>query len=99
MKQAFFSISLAFGIIYSSQAKQLPPFQLKDGDRVAFLGDTLIERMQEFNHLAIPTAELPATMWSYWRYTQFLEAMVGHLSSLPSAAVGSRVSATGMGSR
>ena len=42
MKQAFFSIFLGFSLIFSIQAKQLPAFQLKDGDRVAFLGDTLI---------------------------------------------------------
>ena len=53
MKQAFFSIFLGFSLIFSIQAKQLPAFQLKDGDRVAFLGDTLIERMQEFNHLEL----------------------------------------------
>ena len=28
-------------------------FELKDGDRVAFLGDTLIERMQVHNHLEL----------------------------------------------
>ena len=53
MKQAYFSIFLGFSLIISIQAKPLPPFQLKDGDRVAFLGDTLIERMQEFNHLEL----------------------------------------------
>ena len=53
MKQAFFSIIIAIGFVFSAQAKQLQPFQLKDGDRVVFLGDTLIERMQEFNHLEL----------------------------------------------
>ena len=42
MKQAYFSIFLGFSLIFSIQAKPLPPFHLKDGDRVAFLGDTLI---------------------------------------------------------
>ena len=44
---------LAAVLAFESTARQLPPFQLKDGDRVAFLGDTLIERMQEFNHLEL----------------------------------------------
>ena len=32
-------------------------FELKDGDRVAFLGDTFIERMQavSYTHLTLPT--------------------------------------------
>ena len=34
MKQAFFSIFIAIGFVFSAQARQLPPFQLKDGDRV-----------------------------------------------------------------
>jgi putative heme-binding domain-containing protein len=51
MKQAIISIFLLFAANIS--AAPLPSFQLKDGDRVAFLGDTLIERMQEFNHLEL----------------------------------------------
>ncbi|MBT5322387.1 MAG: GDSL family lipase, partial [Verrucomicrobiales bacterium] len=40
-------------LVFEAPAAPLPLFQLKDGDRVAFLGDTLIERMQEFNHLEL----------------------------------------------
>ncbi len=43
------SLLLALNISAASP----PPFTLKSGDRVAFLGDTLIERMQEFNHLEL----------------------------------------------
>ena len=40
-------------LAFEAPAAPLPLFQLKDGDRVAFLGDTLIERMQEFNYLEL----------------------------------------------
>ena len=40
-------------LVFEAPAAPLPLFQLKDGDRVAFLGDTLIERMQAFNHLEL----------------------------------------------
>ena len=53
MKQALFSIFLGSSVLFNTHAAPLPPFQIKDGDRVAFLGDTLIERMQEFNHLEL----------------------------------------------
>ena len=41
--------SLAFG----TNAGQPSVFELKDGDRVAFLGDTFIERAQEYGHLEL----------------------------------------------
>ncbi len=43
-------VALVFLAAFESAAA---PFQLKDGDRVAFLGDALIERMQEYNHLEL----------------------------------------------
>ena len=36
-----------------SAALQLPPLQLKDGDRVAFLGDALMERAQVYGHIEL----------------------------------------------
>ena len=48
-----FFVLLVGVLAFEAPAEKLPPFQLKDGDRVAFLGDTLIERMQEFNHLEL----------------------------------------------
>ena len=40
-------------ICFATFVSAAPPFQLKDGDRVAFLGDALIERMLEHNHLEL----------------------------------------------
>ena len=37
----------------SLHAHQLPPLQLKDGDRVAFLGDALMERAQVYGHIEL----------------------------------------------
>ena len=42
-----------FLLTFSLQAFQLPPLQLKDGDRVAFLGDALMERAQVYGHIEL----------------------------------------------
>ena len=39
--------------LFSVSFVQSAAFELKDGDRVAFLGDAFIERMQEYNHLEL----------------------------------------------
>ena len=44
-----FVLSRVFGLSFGQAAT----FELKDGDRVAFLGDAFIERMQVHNHLEL----------------------------------------------
>lgn len=39
--------------VFTVSSVQSAAFELKDGDRVAFLGDAFIERMQEYNHLEL----------------------------------------------
>jgi len=39
--------------IFSVSSLKSAAFELQDGDRVAFLGDAFIERMQEYNHLEL----------------------------------------------
>ena len=44
--QRFYFLIVAFFVAFNAPAAEPPKFELKDGDRVVFLGDTFIEREQ-----------------------------------------------------
>lgn len=60
IQRRFFSLLLVTGLLIpaltqtayaqQSQKKHSPQFELRDGDRVVFLGNTLIERAQKYGH-------------------------------------------------
>src|SRR5215510_11439068 len=54
LPRCFLVSLLSLGVLISSAlAAKPPPFALTNGDRVVFLGDTLIEREQQFGWLEL----------------------------------------------
>src|SRR5437016_4357132 len=60
MARRTFPVAILALLILARPSPAAPPFELRDGDRIVLIGDTLIEREQTFGYLELAlTARFP----------------------------------------